>query len=101
MNRRKLLAGLAVAGVLALSPLVSNGAHGAGFLQTISFPMVPSNAAISQCLPHATALVRDTNVGLNDLMIVSAGGLLPSTGYDLFVTNQAAAPFGPSWYQSD
>jgi hypothetical protein len=38
---------------------------------------------------------------LNQSLAVYATGLVPNTGYDLFVTNQAATPFGPSWYQSD
>jgi hypothetical protein len=101
MNIRKLLAGVGVAGLLAASPLLGNGSHAAGLGSQIRFSMVPSNAAISACLPHAQAAVLVTDLGPNQFLSVYASGLLPNTGYDLFVTNQAAAPFGPSWYQSD
>ncbi|HWE60780.1 MAG TPA: hypothetical protein VHB98_03640 [Chloroflexota bacterium] len=101
MNMRKLLAGVGIAGVLAASPLVGNGSHAAGLSSQISFTMVPSTPAISACLPYARGYVLVQNLGINQAMTVYAAGLLPNTGYDLFVTNQAAAPFGPSWYQSD
>jgi hypothetical protein len=99
MHVKKLLAGLGIAGLVVAGPVLGHDTHAAG--QRISFSMVPSNAAISACLPHAQATVQVVDLGLNQSMVVEAQGLLPNTGYDLFVTNQAAAPFGPSWYQSD
>jgi hypothetical protein len=101
MDIRKLLAGIGIAGLLAASPLVGNGSHAAGLSSQIAFTMVPSTPAISACLPNARGTVVVQNLGINQVMTVYASGLLPNTGYDLFVTNQAAAPFGPSWYQSD
>jgi hypothetical protein len=101
MNIRKLLAGVGIAGLFAASPIVGNGSHAAGLNSSITFSMVASTPAISACLPHARGVVRVADLGTNQAMEVVAVGLLPNTGYDLFVTNQAAAPFGPSWYQSD
>jgi hypothetical protein len=101
MHMRKLLAGLSLGGVLALGPLISNGSHAAGLHSGIAFTMVQSNPAVAACLPHARALVQDFDLGDNQSLGVFATGLVPNTGYDLFVTNQAATPFGPAWYQSD
>jgi hypothetical protein len=101
METRKLLVGLGIAALCLAGPFVSNGAHAAGFLTLNSFTMVPSNAAVAACLPHAGAQVTVETQGVNQVMVVNAFGLLPNTGYDLFVTNQATPPFGPSWYQSD
>jgi hypothetical protein len=101
MGARRLVAGLGIAGMLAVGPLMSNGSHAAEIPLRPSFFMVASNAAISACLPNARAAVAVANAGVNQVMVVRASGLLPNTGYDLFLTNQAAAPFGPSWYQSD
>ncbi|HLI09019.1 MAG TPA: hypothetical protein VKV40_20825 [Ktedonobacteraceae bacterium] len=76
-------------------------AHANAASSTFTFSMVPSSSNISACLPHATASVTVTTGSLNDTMKVSVSGLAPSTGYDLFVIQTPAAPFGVSWYQSD
>lgn len=65
------------------------------------FAMVPSNANITKCLPHARGDVTIYRASQNDFMVVSVSGLAPNTGYDLFVNELPHAPFGVSWYQSD
>jgi hypothetical protein len=65
-----------------------------------NFSMVPS-PNISACLPKAQGTVTITPGRLNDVMKVSVSGLVPNTGYDLFVTQLPTKPFGISWYQSD
>ncbi|SRR5712692_591181 len=67
---------------------------------TFTFKMVPG-AGIAACLPHAHASVSITPGSLNDTMKVSASGLAPSTGYDLFILELPSKPFGVAWYQSD
>jgi hypothetical protein len=101
MEGKKLLAGLGIVIAGMASPLLSNGTHAAGLQQSIAFGMVPSTPAVSACLSRLVAKVQVVDLGINQAMVVYASGLVPNTGYDLFVTNQAAAPFGPSWYQSD
>jgi hypothetical protein len=68
---------------------------------TFEFNMVPSSAAISACLPHASGEVTIETGDLNDKMVVHVSGLAPNTGYDLFVIEVPHGPFGISWYQSD
>ncbi len=101
MQARKLSAILGTSAILALGPLISNGSHAAGLRSGIAFSMTQSNPAVAACLPRAKALVQDFDLGDNQSLAVFATGLVPNTGYDLFVTNQAATPFGPAWYQSD
>jgi hypothetical protein len=101
MGTRKRLAALGIGALLAVGPLVSNGSHAAGLRSGIAFNMTQSNPAVAACLPHARALVQDFDLGDNQSLAVFATGLVPNTGYDLFITNQAATPFGPAWYQSD
>lgn len=64
------------------------------------FKMVAS-PGIRACLPNAQANVTITPNSLNDVMKVSASGLAPNTGYDLFVIEIPNKPFGISWYQTD
>jgi len=65
-----------------------------------SFDMIAS-PGISACLPKAKGHVTITPGSLNDEMSVSVSGLVPNTGYDLFVTQLPNKPFGIAWYQSD
>ncbi|GLV55310.1 hypothetical protein KDH_21570 [Dictyobacter sp. S3.2.2.5] len=66
-----------------------------------AFNMVPSSPNINGCLPHASGFVTITRGSQNDLMHVSVRGLVPNTGYDLFVIQVPNKPFGVAWYQSD
>jgi hypothetical protein len=69
---------------------------------SITFDMVRSGAAITaNCLPNATARVRVVTHTQNETMTITAAGLPPNTGFDLFVIQLPNAPFGLSWYQSD
>jgi hypothetical protein len=65
-----------------------------------TFTMVPS-PNINACLSKAKGTVTITPGRLNDVMKVSVSGLVPNTGYDLFVIQLPKKPFGISWYQSD
>jgi len=67
---------------------------------SFTFSMVPSSG-ITACLPKAHGSVTITPGSLNDTMKVSVTGLVPSTGYDLFVIQVPNKPFGVAWYQSD
>ena len=100
MISKRILAEMALVGALALGPSLRDSVH-ADSSRLISFPLVASNAAVSSCLPHATGSVVVIERGVNERMLVQVAGLLPNTGYDLFLTNQATPPFGPAWYQSD
>jgi hypothetical protein len=68
---------------------------------TFSFSMKRSSSAITACVPHAAASVTITGTAPNETMKVSISGLPHNTGYDLFVIQQPAAPFGVAWYQTD
>ena len=70
-------------------------------LHSFNFNLVPSSPNINACLPHATGSVSITPHSLNDTMNVHVSGLVPNTGYDLFVIQLPNKPFGVSWYQSD
>lgn len=67
---------------------------------SFSFALVPS-AGITACLPHAAGHATITRGSLNDTMTVSVSGMPANTGFDLFVIQQPAKPFGVSWYQTD
>jgi hypothetical protein len=69
--------------------------------KTFKFKLVPSSANIAACLPRALGHVTITRGSLNDTMKITVQGLPRHTGFDLFVIQQPAAPFGVSWYQSD
>lgn len=102
-KRMRWLGGSAV--VLMLATMIA--LFGPGMLsaeaggKTITFKMVPSSAAISACLPHASATVNVKTVDGGQRMTLEVKGLVPETDYDFFVTQVPAAPFGISWYQSD
>jgi hypothetical protein len=68
---------------------------------SFSFGLVPSSTAITACLPHASGHVTITPGKLNDTMKVTLSGMPPNAGFDLFVIQQPAAPFGVAWYQTD
>ena len=65
------------------------------------FNMIGSSANINRCLPNASGFVTITRGEQNDIMHVSVRGLVPDTGYDLFVIEIPHSPFGVAWYQSD
>jgi hypothetical protein len=100
------LSAIGAAGVLALTmgltaasatssptPRASSG--------PFSFTLQPSSANIAACLPHAGGRVTITPGSQNDRMHVSVHGMPRNAGFDLFVIEQPAAPFGVSWYQTD
>ena len=94
---------VAVAAVTAAA--VTTGAAAAAGAATpattsFSFALVPSTG-ITACLPHAAGHVTITRGPVNDIMKVSISGMPASTGFDLFVIQQPAKPFGVSWYQTD
>jgi hypothetical protein len=77
---------------LAISLATATGATATD--SSFSFALQPSSAAISACLPSASG-------SLNDTMTVTIQGMPHNIGFDLFVIQQPAAPFGVSWYQTD
>jgi hypothetical protein len=87
--------------------LAMTSAHNAGAqTQTsdslIRFDMKRSaTVTAAGCLPHATSRVSVKSLGEIEIMSVSATGLPPNTGFDLFVIQLPNAPFGLSWYQGD
>ena len=105
---RRTLAVTAVAGGVALAAGLTAAAGSTGgadaparATQTFSFKLVPSSPAISACLPKASGHATITTGKLNDVMKVTVSGMPAGIGFDLFVIQQPAAPFGVSWYQSD
>jgi hypothetical protein len=94
----------AVAVAILAAAATAAGATAAGAAgpaaSSFSFALVPS-AGITACLPHAAGHVSITRGSLNDTMTVTISGMPASTGFDLFVIQQPAKPFGVSWYQSD
>ncbi len=93
---------LGLAGTTALTVGASSAgaavtsAHASSF----TFKLVPS-AGIATCLPHAGGKVTITPGKQNDTMVVSIHGMPAGAGFDLFVIQQPAKPFGISWYQTD
>ena len=96
---------LAIVGAFTLNAsLQSHASHAAGTTSVpkeFEFKMVPSSPAIKACLPHARAEVEITRGAVNQLMEVQVKGLVPNTGFALFVIQLPHTPFGISWYQSD
>jgi hypothetical protein len=69
---------------------------------SIAFNMVRSAAVDNAgCALNATARVTVNSLGPVEVMHVEASGLPPNSEFDLFVTQQANAPFGMAWYQGD
>ncbi|HEY2309069.1 MAG TPA: hypothetical protein VGI05_24595, partial [Streptosporangiaceae bacterium] len=67
---------------------------------SFSFKLVPATG-ITACLPNASGHVTITTGSLNDSMVVTVTGMPAKAGFDLFVIQQPAKPFGVSWYQTD
>jgi hypothetical protein len=67
---------------------------------SFSFKLVPATG-ITACLPKAAGHVTITTGSLNDTMVVTVTGMPAKAGFDLFVIQQPAKPFGVSWYQTD
>src|SRR5215211_3854399 len=70
---------------------------------TTSFKMVRSKAAVEDnCLKGAKAHVEVRTTPTNQQVLdVTLKDAPKNTEFELFVTQQANAPFGISWYQSD
>jgi hypothetical protein len=94
-------AALAVAVVAALGLTTAAATATPSVTSSFSFGLQASSAAITACLPNAAGHVTITTGDLNDTMKVSVSGMPPNTGFDLFIIQQPAAPFGISWYQTD
>jgi hypothetical protein len=85
----------------SLQPQPSHAANATAAPKVFEFKMVPSTPAIKACLPQARAQVKITRGAVNQLMEIQVKGLVPNTGYALFVIQLPGSPFGISWYQSD
>jgi len=86
---------------LAASSGAAASAAAPSAASSFSFPLDPSSAAISACLPNPSGHATITPGTLNDTMKVTVTGMPANTGFDLFVIQQPTAPFGVSWYQTD
>ena len=93
-------AALAVAVVAAAGVTTAAGSTTPRVTSSFSFKLVPA-AGIAACLPKASGHVTITTGSLNDTMVVTVTGMPAKAGFDLFVIQQPAAPFGVSWYQTD
>src|SRR5215208_5542502 len=83
--------------------VVALAAAAAFAVDSTSFRMVRSQTAVANnCLQDARAHV-DINTTATDqqIMDVTVNHAPKNTEFELFVTQQANAPFGISWYQSD
>src|SRR5215217_1119061 len=92
-------------GIIAVLSLlvVALGATAAFAVDSTSFRMVRSQAAVANdCLEGAKANV-DVRTTPTDqqIMDVTVNHAPKNTEFEVFVTQQANAPFGVSWYQSD
>jgi hypothetical protein len=72
--------------------------------------LTPGHPFACPAIQHATATISITNRfktgALNDTMTLTAAGLPPNTGFDLFLVQHSAfdsgfTTFGFGWYQSD
>jgi hypothetical protein len=95
------LGALATAGAVAVAISVTAATSATATSSTFTFNLQASSAAISTCLPNATGTVTITTGTLNDIMKITISGMPHNTGFDLFVIQTPAAPFGVSWYQTD
>src|SRR6516162_3626860 len=91
---------LAVAVVAAAGVTTAAGSTTPQVASSFSFKLVPATG-IAACLPKASGHVTITPGSLNDTMAVSVTGMPANAGFDLFVIQQPAAPFGVSRYQTD
>jgi hypothetical protein len=92
--------GLAGTAALTVGATSAGAAVASAHAKAFTFKLVPS-AGIAACLPHAGGKVTITPGRLNDTMEVSIHGMPRNAGFDLFVIEQPAKPFGISWYQTD
>ena len=91
---------LAVAVVAAVGVGTAAGSTTPAVTSSFPFKLVPATG-ITKCLPKASGHVTITTGSLNDTMVVTVTGMPPNAGFDLFVIQQPAKPFGVSWYQTD
>jgi len=68
---------------------------------SIRFRMVRSQNLPNNCAPHARATVTVRTLGFAEQMTITAAGLPPRTGFDVFVIQVPNLPFGVSWYIGD
>jgi|SRR5579859_1174955 len=92
-------AALAVA-VAAAGVTTAAGSTMPAVTSSFSFKLVPATG-ITACLPKASGHATITTGSLNDTMVVTVTGMPANAGFDLFVIQQPAKPFGVSWYQTD
>ncbi len=92
--------GLAGTAALTVGASSAGAAVTSAHARSFTFRLVPS-AGIATCLPHAGGRVTITPGSQNDTMQVSIHGMPRNAGFDLFVIEQPAKPFGISWYQTD
>ena len=92
---------LVAVGVTAAAVSITAASSSGAATRSFSFGLKRSSSAITKCLPHANGRVTITTGSQNDTMKVSIHGLPHNRGFDLFVIQQPAAPFGVSWYQTD
>jgi len=83
-----------------LAATVAAGTVAANEGKVAEFDMLPS-AGAKTCLPNAKAHVNIKSIGPVEVMSVTLDDLPPNTDFDLFVLQQATAPFGVAWYQGD
>ena len=90
--------------IAVLSLLVVALAATAAFaVDTTSFKMVRSQTAVANdCLEGARAHVDVTTTPTDQqIMDVTLANAPKNTEFEVFITQQANAPFGVSWYQAD
>ena len=92
-------------GIIAVLSLlvVALGATAAFAGDSTSFKMLRSQTAVANdCLEGARAHVDvKTTVTDQQIMDVTVANAPKNTEFEVFVTQQANAPFGVSWYQAD
>ncbi len=100
-STRAKLGALVAVGIAAAAVTITVASSSDAASASFTFALHRSSSAISGCLPHARGSVTITTGSQNDTMKVSIHGMPHNTGFDLFVIQQPAAPFGVSWYQTD
>ena len=92
-------------GIIAVLSLlvVALAATAAFAVDSTSFKMVRSQTAVANdCLEGARAHVDvKTTVTDQQIMDVTVANAPKNTEFEVFITQQANAPFGVSWYQAD
>ena len=92
---------LVAVGITAAAVSITAASSSGAATRSFTFALKRSSSAITACLPHANGRVTITTGSQNDTMKVSIHGLPHNRGFDLFVIQQPATPFGVSWYQTD